>query len=244
MGTSFDGAASKGFETRKEGGRGATSARGTRLRSAPACRIAGRDYARTTPIRVVRGRFGHPHTDAGQEPAAEIPLSFERRPAATMAFTIRLDPAACQDPVGCAVPSVDRTVAVHHLPSMERIVADRVAPRLPNMIVLVLFTILALRPAAAGVYGAPANSVERRGREIGIRVELRTGRAGVVRPVARETLEPADIGTVAGLARPASRRPARESAWTPRRAWSPPLDLPVRFRRGAPHAARNGGLSA
>jgi putative ABC transport system permease protein len=146
------------------------------------------------------------HTDVAQTSTAEVLVPFEQRPHKTLAFAVRLDPAAYPDPMRFApqlrraVESVDKTLAVHRILSMERIMADRLAPRRLNMVVLLLFTVLAMTLAALGVYGVLAYSVERRTQEIGIRIALGAGHADVVRLVTQETLLMAGIGTALGLA--------------------------------------------
>jgi putative ABC transport system permease protein len=66
--------------------------------------------------------------------------------------------------------------------------------------VFAAFALVALLLAAVGLYGLIAHSVERRTREIGVRVSLGARPSDVVRPVLAEGLGLAILGTALGLA--------------------------------------------
>jgi ABC-type antimicrobial peptide transport system permease subunit len=61
-----------------------------------------------------------------------------------------------------------------------------------------LFAILGLGLSCVGLYGVTADSVERRTREIGIRVALGAGRGRIVALMLRETLTTVAVGLAIG----------------------------------------------
>lgn len=97
------------------------------------------------------------------------------------------------------VQSLDPTLPVLRLRSMEQVVSEAVAPRSANAQLVALFGLAALLLSALGVYGVVSYSVSERTREIGIRLALGAARAQVWTSVAWEGTRLAIFGIAFGL---------------------------------------------
>jgi putative ABC transport system permease protein len=95
--------------------------------------------------------------------------------------------------------ALDRDVPVV-VSSVAAIMAGSVAYRRFVMLVMTGFGAFALFLAALGVYGVLAYAVERRRREIGVRMALGAGRAQVVRLIASDGARAVVPGVVLGVA--------------------------------------------
>jgi putative ABC transport system permease protein len=83
---------------------------------------------------------------------------------------------------------------------MEEIVSSSVAERRFQMMLTVLFAIVALLLGAIGVYGVVSYAVTCRTREIGLRIALGAIRQEILRWVVAKGMFPVFIGFGAGLA--------------------------------------------
>jgi predicted permease len=98
------------------------------------------------------------------------------------------------------IDSVDPTVEVAGLRTMERVVSEATGqPRLRTML-LGGFAVLALLLSAIGVYGLIAQSTAQRTNEIGIRMALGAGSGDVLRMVVRQGISIAAVGIAVGIA--------------------------------------------
>jgi putative ABC transport system permease protein len=97
------------------------------------------------------------------------------------------------------VTSVDPTLPVSGIRTLEEVVTASVATRRLTMLLLVTFAGLAALLALAGVYGVLAYSVARRTSEIGVRLALGARRAGLLRRVIAQGMRPVIAGIVIGL---------------------------------------------
>jgi predicted permease len=131
-------------------------------------------------------------------PFAQEPVGVFRYEAS---FVLRTSgPASSLDNViRNIVHSLDPSLPLLKLRSMDQVVSGAVAPRSANARLVVLFGLVALLLTALGVYGVVAYSVSERTREIGIRVALGAARSNVWASVVWEGTRLALLGVVVGV---------------------------------------------
>jgi len=119
-----------------------------------------------------------------------------------MSLAIRTDsdPARFAPLLRSATVAIDREQPVSQVRSMDRILADSIAPRRFAVVMLGIFAAVALALAAVGIYGVISFSVTRRTREIGVRIALGARPQNVRRMVLGKALVLAGTGVAVGLA--------------------------------------------
>jgi predicted permease len=144
----------------------------------------------------VKDYFGQPSFNP------QIYLPYVQAPSAEMTLAVRTkgDPATLSSAVRAAVWSVDKDQPLGNVMSMSELIDARGAAgdRLMGEL-LGIFAALALILAAVGIYGIIAHGVTQRAHEMGIRMALGAGRAGVLRLVVGEGMRLAAIGLAIGF---------------------------------------------
>ncbi len=110
------------------------------------------------------------------------------------------DPKPLAPEIRKLVSGIDANVPAYQIETLERELADSIAPRRFNMFLLSSFAGVALLLALIGIYGVIAYSVAQRTHEIGIRMALGAQRSEVVGMMVRQITGIASGGIVIGLA--------------------------------------------
>ncbi len=111
----------------------------------------------------------------------------------------RIDPTALTSAVRGVVAGIDKDQPIFAIATMNKIVSDGVsAPRL-TLVLLGLFSGLALILAAIGIYGVISYSVAQRTHEIGVRMTLGAQRSDILRMVVGQGGKIALVGIVIGV---------------------------------------------
>jgi len=139
--------------------------------------------------------------DLAATPEPELFINYDA--AALFALTLMIrtvgDPASAAPAIRALLSGVDRTQPLFDVKPLDVVLAESIAQRRFNTLLLAVFAASALLFAALGVYGVMAYSVTQRIREIGIRMALGAGRSAVVRVVVTQGMILALCGVTVGV---------------------------------------------
>jgi predicted permease len=161
-----------------------------------------------TVVGVVTNIVRHDWTD---KPGSEYYLPLLQSPSylrdqspfsAYLTIVVRTagDAAAQTSAVENAIRSLDKTVTLSEVETMEEVVADTNAQPRFYLSLLAAFAGVALVLAAVGIYGVMSHSVSRRTHEMAVRMALGARPAEVMRLVVGESMLLAAVGGAVGLA--------------------------------------------
>lgn len=131
----------------------------------------------------------------------EIDVPFAQSPWSSIAVGVRTagDPGTMTKTIAAAVHSVDPTLALDRVQTLDQVRDQDLSGDRFNLILYIFFGTLALALAAVGIYGVMAFSVSQRAHEIGVRMALGAGRGCVVRMILLEGALLAGEGSLLGL---------------------------------------------
>src|SRR5262249_18910158 len=173
-------------------------------------RISFSDPRRSPKWMTIVGVVGDLAQSWGSPPDAEVYTPYFQDPrltgstksfAAYMTLVARtgVDAAAAASSVTNAVWSIDPNLSISHIQTLEHAIGNSTWQSRFSLLLIGLFSAIALVLAMIGIYGVMAYEVAQRTHEIGIRMALGAGRAGIVRLIVRQSLPVAVNGTLCGL---------------------------------------------
>ena len=121
------------------------------------------------------------------------------RPVSFFVIRTEGDPGPIQRQVADRIHSVDPDIQVRTVMDYDALLSQRLVQPRFNMLLIAIFSGVALVLAGIGIYGVVSRSVAARTREMGIRIALGAQRSRVVRQVVRQSIGIAGIGVVLGL---------------------------------------------
>ncbi|MGH7529915.1 MAG: ABC transporter permease [Gemmatimonadales bacterium] len=143
------------------------------------------------------------HEALTAEPVPTVYVHYEQRPARLASATLVLRGAVPPDglvgPVRDRIRTIDQDVPAEFT-TMQRLVQDAVSDRRFAVLVLGGFAALALLLAGVGIYGVVSYAVERRTREVGIRLALGAAPHGVIGMILGDSMRGVAAGAVLGAA--------------------------------------------
>jgi len=151
-----------------------------------------------TVVGVV-GHTSHEGLDAQRRVQMYFPL--EQVAVNSMSFIIRTpgDPNSLLPTVKAAVRAIDPDLPFSQVSTMEALVEQSTGPRRFSMLLLGLFSLLAVGLASIGLYGVMSYNVTQRSRELGVRLALGAATRDLLGLVLRQGMRLVMIGVGVGL---------------------------------------------
>jgi putative ABC transport system permease protein len=136
------------------------------------------------------------------QPRSEVYLPLEQAPSGSLTFVLRAaaDAAALTLPAMRAVWQANPAQSIWGAAPVDDLVADWHKERRFSLLLITMFSVVALTLSAIGLYGLVSFSVERRVGELGIRRALGGRSSDLVTMVVREGSRLAGAGLLIGLA--------------------------------------------
>jgi putative ABC transport system permease protein len=137
----------------------------------------------------------------GNPSRLEVYLPFGQKLANDMNLVVRsaADPALLTSAIQESVAAVDKDQPIFGITTMKEVVDNSESTRRVTLVLLALFSALALVLAAIGVYGVIAYSVQRRTQEVGIRVAFGAQKIDILRLVLKEGIRLTLLGVAIGI---------------------------------------------
>jgi putative ABC transport system permease protein len=135
------------------------------------------------------------------ESVPEVYYPMAQHPAESMHVIVRsvADPHNLALAVRARISAIDKEQPVTNVRTMEQHLANSIAQNRLTMLLLSIFSMVALLVATVGLYGLIAYSVAQRTQELGIRLALGADPSDIVLLVMRQGLLAAAVGVLVGL---------------------------------------------